>query len=351
MDYDPIGSNDVLGYVHLSVAEVISWLMESSEGRLKRHFPLVSGRGISESKVSGTLTVSLSYQKYTARQGGARVYAQHVFSFYPPLVMENQLPHEIQIKITKLDPLSGAELRHDIFRIPKGGQMPFYEIDGVNLDYLNEAKLAASRLKSTVADKTVQAGSNLAWNLASNLTGTAGKDLRANAIIQVRYSGHEQSKWSDPITAPNTCIPLFDQVQEFVLGSVSLEVVHNPSQDGGSRRCVVYAPFWIVNKSDLALDFLPVQSKLPGKLKVASKGIGAIEYPHDWIERREPGSNIVCLSMDTELGVALVRGRSTKMPTRFPFGMPANDALFKTDQYLTSGIPRSVSLSSRAGET
>ncbi|GBG27842.1 Synaptotagmin-C [Hondaea fermentalgiana] len=264
VDWDALTSNDPLGYVTLDVKDIVSWFsaghgVKTARGVVKKTFMLEAGRGVSDKEVKGSLTVEFSYKRYAAATGTPKQYLQHVFSFYPPLVLENLLPHPIDIALEVLKKDSKNEevvSRHKVHLI-KGGRAPFHEMDGALLDYLNP---------NWVRHHSARASHHL----------TGKPDGRALAsddglIAQVRVRMHTSegpTAWSDPLNSDSLGVPLSDpSMKDRPVCSVSAEVERKTTQDGGGRRLVICAPFWAVNKSDLILDWTISLSSKKKKLQ------------------------------------------------------------------------------------
>ena len=137
--------------------------------------------------------------------------------------------------------------------VPSGCDLSFTDLDGSLLDFLLPASLRSpSKSKSKRRVST-----------SPGLT------------VQIRVKdGEALSAWSDPLSAANEAVPLHHahdtNRSEALLAVAAVECVRNVREDGGARRLVLYAPFWVMNKTDINLVYRSGQIRVSQQSSFAS---------------------------------------------------------------------------------
>uniref|UniRef100_A0A7S2RCS7 Calmodulin n=1 Tax=Mucochytrium quahogii TaxID=96639 RepID=A0A7S2RCS7_9STRA len=397
MDHDEYSSNDALGYVTIPMKDVMSWFdnrksialrsldannddvvkQPGSHGTiLKKTFPLREGKGVSKSKVSGTITIAISYERFAPSLDIPATCAQHIFSFYAPFTLENLLPYKVCIRISQFNTKTEEIVSKEEFFLPMGEKMPFYGIDGALFDYLNPRFLRKMKAQrgSTEDQKVPPPGRYIPGDHA--------------ALLQVCLRGDTPdtvSEWSSPVYYPNKGFWLKQSGTEADLAaSICCEVERNAYKDGGGRRLILYAPYFVVNKSDLVLDYRPYIS--PDAADIAQRNKENKDQPNSkdkdddfdensfhgefknhilhnvlgetgivgdptamWMEGHEPGfepSDVRCLSVgDMIKGKVEIRGRPVGDPHSTFFSTPVENPFALIDDNLEAGLPGQVVLS------
>jgi len=356
MDHDSFSKHDVLGYKRLSVGEILSWFNESaglSSGSdvIQRTFPLEAGKGVSESKVRGAITLGFTFNPNAAVLETPLNFAQHVFSFYPSLILENALPFPIEVNLRhKTD--EGTVLGEIIITLAAGASKPCYSLDGALLDFLSESRRSHER------GKTMHKAEDA---MCCETEGEA--DVRVRIIRE-----SEPQEWSEPLARPNTATDLWKGTM--LIGSVSAEVERRTS-DGGGRRLFFYAPFWMVNNSDMVLDYQPIEDirQKPSKSdSTESKREPATDGPTanqkqsccaplcgseelserslPWVAKDDPGGYVRCLFLDSEYGRINLRGRPVGYPSMDYFEADYSKPLLDKDDDMRTGATTHIKLTS-----
>lgn len=276
IDWDALSSNDPLGYVTLKVRDIVSWFsaghaVKTARGVIKKTFMLEAGRGVSKDEVKGSLTIEFGYKRNAAARGGPKRYLQHVFSFYPSLVLENLLsyPIEISLEVCKKSNPEKVLRRHKV-KMLKGGRVPFHEMDGALLDYLdpNWTKHHSARDSSFFSRSDPR-------KMASQ------DDMVGQVRVRIHFEEGPTS-WSDPIEPSSLGTPIKDASESSrTVSTITAEVERTPTQDGGGRRLIICAPFWIANKSDVILDYQVVLADRKKKLELSHTRMHVYDHlPH-----------------------------------------------------------------------
>ena len=252
-DYD-LTANDILGYKTLSVAEVIAELSQedarsknvvelaesddSMDNCIVKTYRLEAGEGLSERKVQGSIKILLAYDVYSVATQTPKDGAQRVLSLYPSYIIDNLLPLDAEIRFS----LKGQSWQ---YIVPSGCDLSFTDMDGALLDFLLPSK------------------------------GKATNRNAAEVVVQMRVKdGDRLSAWSDPLKAAGEAVALrhaaaTDKSQP-LLAVAAVECVRDLRQDGGARRLVVFAPWWMMNRTDCDLVYSSAELKVAQDLGFGS---------------------------------------------------------------------------------
>jgi len=366
IDYDVLTSNDPLGYVHVDFGEIKSWFKSASlqgsvhsEGGdarvVKRTFSLKPGKGVKEPPGQGqhklgTLSVEFSYQRFAAATGLPLLHAQHVVSFYPPVMLENLLPHPIYLRIKELDRRSVEVVHVHKFKLRRGAKVPFHGLDGALLDYLNPTWLKHRRkLDKKATEKKIQR--SVSKQDAGRMREMDNPQWKAPRMVRVGNTiaivevcipfGSFESAWSEPIIQADS--PVFLQSNSSSsprpVSSVALEVSRNPYSNGGARTLSIYSQIWVCNKSDLKLDFYAFERRArdnrnPDEMR--------------WVCGQTPGhavEDLLCLHVNGLEGRLHLRGHMLEHQPALAFQSDLSKPLFnEDDDDIKAGLPSRVTL-------
>ncbi|CAK9099386.1 Multiple C2 and transmembrane domain-containing protein 1 [Durusdinium trenchii] len=358
VDHDSLSSNDPLGYVNLEMETVLGWFQSGAQHKhgvrgngkvLQKSFALEGGKGVSQKEVRGSLTVEFAYDKYsTATEVPAR-FAQHVFSFYPPFMLQNLLPFDVEVLLVEEVRNTGTRVSEHVIKLPRGACVPFHEIDGALLEYLNPAwqRHRASLRKKRGLKEEPDYGDDEMWEASMDESMVS---MHA-AFVEVRASDRAArrfSKWSGRIRRSGSAVALLEEGEDDQdpgwLGSISVEVERKALRDGGGRRLVLQSPLWVVNKTHSLLEYRATVDKTTAKERM-KKGKGV---PDDWIRSHEPHDSsrgIVCVHLEADGGRLQLQRQEGSGADKVSFqSNPDLLLLDEEDDDLKAGLPVYVSL-------
>jgi len=241
-DHDTIGQDDILGEVHVLLDDIREFFNQPIRpAKVSKSFHLATVEGM-DKEARGILYLNFEYRTFSS--DGSKFNIQHVFSFYPAFLMENLLPVPVQVEITN------TEGRSQVYSIPVGTDIPIYNVDGAMFDHLDP--VVGSHISAILSQSLKKADAIVRYTFDK----AQEQKQKPGGLVRFRFmdehTGKPISDWTDNVSLPNK--PVYVAREGSCLSSVFLEVTRD-IQDGGARRLIMYAPYWIVNKSDLLLQY------------------------------------------------------------------------------------------------